>query len=287
MYALFLTTPEASHNDNHTRLPAAFAAGGWQVHSAPVSSLRLEGKRLYAGNLSLSDYDLIWPVGFGSRGGFLDRQQLLSLCPTSQLINDPLMQTTLHAKTVWLDLAPLSMVAQQRAELGHFMRQHGGAWVLKPTAASYGAEVYKVENPEQLQTLVDGNRYWLLQRYLPEIIHGETRTLVAGGTHIGSYLRKPRAGEFRANMAQGAEAVATVLSAAEQDQVNQVVERLNRANIGFAAVDTCAGYVLEVNVANPGGLATLAEVYGRSFDADLVAAVTQSAGDSAPSGTRT
>ena len=31
--------------------------------------------------------------------------------------------------------------------------------------------------------------------------------------------------------------------------------------IGFAAVDTCSGFAIEVNVVNPGGLSTLDELY--------------------------
>ena len=46
--------------------------------------------------------------------------------------------------------------------------------------------------------------------------------------------------------------------------MQQVHAELSAAGVGFASIDTVAGYVMEVNVANPGGLATLAEVYGEA-----------------------
>jgi glutathione synthase/RimK-type ligase-like ATP-grasp enzyme len=56
--------------------------------------------------------------------------------------------------------------------------------------------------------------------------------------------------------------------------INDIVEDLKRRRIGYAAIDTVGDYLMEVNIANPGGLGTLATVYGRDFGADVVSAVT-------------
>ena len=45
----------------------------------------------------------------------------------------------------------------------------------------------------------------MVQRYLPAVRQGETRTLVCGNEIIGSYLRVPHEG-FKANLAADAQA---------------------------------------------------------------------------------
>ncbi len=44
-------------------------------------------------------------------------------------------------------------------------------------------------------------------------------------------------------------------------------------NIGFAAVDTCEGFLIEVNIVNPGGLSSLQDVYGEDFSKKTALAI--------------
>ena len=53
--------------------------------------------------------------------------------------------------------------------------------------------------------------YFMLQRFLPAIAQGETRTLVVAGRQIGSYLRVPT-DDLHANLAQRGRAETTTLS---------------------------------------------------------------------------
>jgi glutathione synthase/RimK-type ligase-like ATP-grasp enzyme len=46
-------------------------------------------------------------------------------------------------------------------------------------------------------------------------------------------------------------------------------------HIGFAAIDLVDDVLMEVNVANPGGLGTLNKLYDEDFGPALVRAVTQ------------
>ena len=128
-----------------------------------------------------------------------------------------------------------------------------------------------------LQTLIGGEaaRYCILQRYVPEIAQGETRTLVSGGTIIGSYLRTPQDG-LRANLNAGASPTTTELECAELSLVQRLAGELLEAGAAFAAVDTAHGYLVEVNIANPGGLATLSALYGEDPTPAAVAAIASS-----------
>jgi glutathione synthase len=108
---------------------------------------------------------------------------------------------------------------------------------------------------------------------VPEIENGEIRTLVAAGEIIGSYRRLP-INSIHANLSAGSQALPVATKDINMRLINDIVADLKRRRIGYAAIDTVGDYLMEVNLANPGGLGTLATVYGRDFGADVVSAVT-------------
>lgn len=275
---MFMVTPPvpgAVDNDNHRRIPAAFKQAGWETLVGAHEDLYLSRNRLYCGSAPLHDFDLIWPVGFGPRDTYLDRVQLLDTEPALPLIAPAATVTRLHGKAAWLRFAPPTLVSREVQTVMQTVADRGGRWVLKPTGGSYGKDVYLVEDAEAVHQVMSKRpgAYWMLQAYVTEIVDGEMRTLIAGGDILGSYRRVPASGRLTANLATEGRAQRDALSADEQDLVAQVVQMLNTARVGFAAVDTCGGFVMEVNVANPGGLGTLSELYGEDYGARLAASV--------------
>ncbi|GIR63389.1 MAG: hypothetical protein CM15mP68_0550 [Pseudomonadota bacterium] len=55
--------------------------------------------------------------------------------------------------------------------------------------------------------------------------------------------------------------------------LNRLVAELSQRQIGYAAIDTVGDYLMEVNLANPGGLATLTALYERDFATQVVRAI--------------
>ena len=82
-------------------------------------------------------------------------------------------------------------------------------------------------------------------------------------------METPESG-FKANLTQTGIPTRTDLTPAERKQLVPVLEILNAKEIKFAAIDLCGGYVLEVNVANPGGLSTMADLYEQDLALCLV-----------------
>ena len=76
---------------------------------------------------------------------------------------------------------------------------------------------------------------------------------------------------MRANLAQMANAEKTTLEGAAANLVATIQQDLIDNRIGFAAIDTVGQWLMEVNIANPGGLGTL----NRLFDADVGPKVVQ------------
>ena len=252
---LLLVTPPrvgAPKNDNPLRLETAFRTAGCRVTVAPHEAVL---------SLPLSPFDLIWPVGFGPLAGYPARLKAMAQHARSLFVSAPEAVGQLHSKDKWLRYAPETHVADDPRILIEFA-DRGGQWVLKPNVGSYGRHVVRVSASRDIAKLMNAHPgTWLLQRYVPEIVQGEYRTLTAGGAIIGTYLRKPADG-FHANLSQRSEAAAATLPNDHASILARTVDTLNPHSIRFAAVDTCGGHLMEVNVANPGGMATLDQLYG-------------------------
>jgi glutathione synthase len=274
--AFLLGDTRIARNDNHERLPEGFAAAGWAVSLLPQESIRLDPGGVLLGTERADRFDLIWPLGLGRVATFFDRMQLLRQVPQDRFVTRVDALVYLHAKYRWWRFMPETYASNDAGYLMSVLRR-GGQWVLKPSAGSYGRDVQLVTADQSgeaaVERLTAGGTYCFLQRFVPAVRHGEKRTLVAGGRVIGSYLRLAD-GSFRSNLALGAHAQPTALDDGERALVETIAAELVQEGVGYAAVDTVYPYLIEVNLANPGGLSTLTELYGRDdFAQKTVAAV--------------
>lgn len=272
---LFLISPPSSvrqepmfGNDNADTLPTAFRAAGWKVTQALHQSIHRKPSGLASNHTDLCEYDLLWPIGFGPRRGFLDWLQLINELPERKVINAPSALVLAHGKGAWLQQSADSYIAADPQTLIDAMQKDGGDWVVKPLAGSFGEGVIQLHSDQAtaLTSLMNkrSGEYFVLQRFLPEITLGETRTLVVGGQIIGSYLRVPT-NQLHANLAKHGQAQVTNLSSAQAALIEQIIADLQSQHIGFAAIDLVGDTLMEVNIANPGGLSTLNSLYRTDF----------------------
>ncbi len=263
----FLAAPGDSANDNRERLPAAFEAAGWGVAVLYHETLALTADGVAAcdargGLVPLAPFDLVWIVGLGARETFLDRMQMLNTLDQARFVNTAGALVYLHGK---FDLAEFGPETHASADVDALMEivSHGGRWVVKPTAGSFGRDVFLLSADDfhcravfEHLTGRGAGRYCLLQRYVEQAERNEKRVIVAGGGIIGAYAKTG------GNLATGAVARSTELDAAETALVRKVVAHLHSRGARFAGIDLAAPYVLEANVANPGGLGTLERLTG-------------------------
>ncbi|MEM1432652.1 MAG: hypothetical protein AAGG11_01205 [Pseudomonadota bacterium] len=268
-------------NDNHQRLPLAFRRAGWAVTVCPSDSLALDADGLSCAAGPLEQFERIWHLGFGTAATFFDRMQMLFNLPAERFVTSPVALLTLHGKFRWLEYMPETHVSNDPRHLLARTGQ-GGEWVLKPPAGSFGREVRhlvgqrlgseqdeakQAHNQALLAAATDGGRYAVLQRYLPEVTAGETRVLTAAGQLIGQYLRVPVASGADdrpplANRAAGATTQVVSLNREQAFIASRVANDLLALGVGFAAIDLVGENLLEVNIANPGGLERLTELKG-------------------------
>lgn len=262
--AFLVSEPSAgapSHNDNHQRLPALLSAHGWQVVVREHASLHVQQGELLLGEDNVQDYNLIWPIGFGPQALSLDLFQLLQLAPQARLQTHAAAYLNLHGKAVWQSLAPPTAVGHTADQLHTIMTQYPAPWVLKPNAGSLGRDVHTVHSRDEIEAIISKRRpqYWLLQPYLNAVQTGEYRTLVFDDVVLGTYKRLPGPAGL-ANLNQDGTAEVAQLPAADQPVLQAAMNVLGEHGVGFAAVDTVDGQLMEVNLANPGGLATLQQL---------------------------
>jgi glutathione synthetase len=281
---LLSTATTDAANDNPERLAAAFRNAGWNVVRRDQDSIRSAGGLLTLGpdDRPLEAFDLIWLLGLGDRHSFLDRMQLLANVHPRRMVNTSIALLELHAKHALplaelSDLHPDTYASCDPAWLRSIV-ETGGDWILKPSAGSFGHHVARVDASHPgldmlLEGLTgpDGSSYCIVQRYVPEIEIGETRVLVANCEVVGCYRRLPGP-DHRANLSAGAQTARHTLTTSEQRIARRVTEFLRGRGVRFAAIDIAGRYVIEYNIANPGGMETIERLTGRNPALDIVAA---------------
>ena len=231
-----------------------------------VQAADAQGRFIY-----VEEHDLVWVLGFGTRSNFFDKVQLLKLASERvAFVNTPDAFVYLHAKYHLTDyrgtLRHPETYASHSAAWLHAQLSDGAIWIAKPPASSFGRGVFRLtaRDPNAraiLEQLTDHGHgtYCLLQRYVPQIGGGEKRVLIAAGVVIGAYLRQP-SNTGITNLAVGGLPVRCTLSAEETLACTELADVLAERGVNYAGVDLVYPWLIEVNVANPGGLATLVEL---------------------------
>lgn len=290
---LLTALPDPPADDNATLLAPSLCERGRDVRLACIDDLHLGSDGVAVsttrGSLPLTTCDLIWILGFGRRETFLDKMQLLATVP-ARFVNSVTALLSLHGKYPFPEASdrfpqPPTFAHRDPAFLLERARTLGGDWVIKPPGGSFGRDVHRLASddvrlPALLRAGTAEGRYLLLQRYCPEVEAGEHRVLVAGGRVIGAYRRRhPDAAAGAANLARGGVAVAAEADPERDALAARAAGWLQERGVAFAGLDLAGPWVLEANIVNPGGLATLAALDGRNRAPEVVDAVLASVAD--------
>jgi glutathione synthase len=164
--------------------------------------------------------------------------------------------------------------------MGDFLREHGKA-VVKPLDGMGGRSIFVLDHDDKnrnvvFETLTDyGNRYAIIQRYLPEIVTGgDCRVLLVDGEPVPYALqRMPDRNDNRGNLAAGARAESRPLNERDRWLCAQIGPRLKAAGMIFVGLDVIGDYVTEINVTSPTGIRELNRKHGVDIGASLMDAI--------------
>lgn len=183
-----------------------------------------------------------------------------------RVVNDPrsLPHTSHKAYVATLPGVPRprTLITRSRASALAFAADCPAGVVVKPARACGGRGVSLARGPRRLHGIdeamrrasaASGDRYTVVQEYLPEAAAGERRLLWLDGELLGGYLRQRAPGDFRHNLKVGGQPLPCRLDATDAALCDALSPHLVRDGVRFAGIDVIGGRVVEVNTLNPGG----------------------------------
>jgi glutathione synthase len=198
------------------------------------------------------------------------------------LVNDPrgLRELNEHLAVLrFPELTPPTICTRSSARLQAFLREQGGAIVVKPVDGFGGLGIFLVrENDPNASSIFEtstgaGSRWTLAQRYLPAATEGDKRILIVDGEPVGAVLRVPAATEARGNLHVGGRAVKTSLDAADRRIIETIAPTLRKYGQILVGIDVIGGMLTEVNITSPTGVRHISRLDGINAAAPILAAI--------------
>src|SRR6202050_659684 len=197
--------------------------------------------------------------------------------PKTLVVNDPASVRNAPEKIFVMDfpdLMPPALISRAPDEINSFRNAHG-AVVMKPLHGHGGAAVFRIL-PQDMNfgSLFDMfsvtfKEPWVIQRFLPEVKHGDKRIILVDGEFAGAVNRVPAADDLRSNMVRGGAAQATELSDRERAICATVGPYLRKRGLLFVGIDVIDGNLTEINVTSPTGIRAIARLNGPDVAAKI------------------
>jgi len=179
--------------------------------------------------------------------------------------------------TAWFpQCCPPTLVTRDHARLRAFLDEHGDI-VVKPMEGMGGSSVFRVrrgaDNVNVIFEMLTAHqrRYAMAQRFIPEIVNGDTRILMLDGEPIEYGLaRVPAKDDLRGNLAAGAVGHGRALTARDRWLAAQVAPALRERGLLFVGLDVIGDYLTEINVTSPTCIRELDEQFGLDIGGKLM-----------------
>jgi len=252
---------------------------------APVQRLEVrdqEGDHFKLGEptrTSLASFDVVllrqdppFDLAYITSTHFLER-----IHPKTLVVNNPASVRNAPEKIFVMEfpeLMPPTLISRDLDEINSFRSQHG-AVVMKPLHGHGGAAVFRIL-PQDMNF---GSLYdmfsvtfrepWVIQRFLPEVKHGDKRIILVDGEFAGAVNRVPAADDLRSNMVRGGAAQSTELSPREQEICAHLGPALRERGLLFVGIDVIDGNLTEINVTSPTGIRAIARLGGPDVAAKI------------------
>jgi glutathione synthase len=201
--------------------------------------------------------------------------------PKTLVVNNPASVRNAPEKIFVMDfpeLMPPTLISRDLDEINSFRAEHG-AVVMKPLHGHGGAAVFRIlpqdMNFGSLYDLfsVTFREPWVIQRFLPEVKHGDKRIILVDGEFAGAVNRVPAADDLRSNMVRGGAANATELTDREREICARLGPALRERGLLFVGIDVIDGNLTEINVTSPTGIRAIARLGGPDVAAKIWDAV--------------
>ncbi|MDP1535093.1 MAG: glutathione synthase [Rubrivivax sp.] len=161
-----------------------------------------------------------------------------------------------------------TLVTRSADDVKRFHAEHRDI-ILKPLDGMGGMGIFRVgADGMNLGSITEtlnrgGAQTLMVQKYLPEIVHGDKRILVIGGEAVPfSLARIPQGSEIRGNLAVGGKGVAMALTAREREIAAALGPLLAARGLLLVGLDVIGDCLTEINVTSPTCFAEISEQSG-------------------------
>ena len=192
------------------------------------------------------------------------------LQPATLVVNDPAHVRNAPEKvfvTEFPDLMPATLISRDLAEIKAFRAEYGDI-VMKPLYGKGGEAVFRLAREDlNFGSLYDlftatFREQWVVQKFLPNIKHGDKRIILVDGEYAGAVNRIPAADDLRSNMVRGGAPAATELTKREAEICKRIGPALRERGLLFVGIDVIDGYLTEINVTSPTGIRAISNLGG-------------------------
>jgi glutathione synthase len=190
--------------------------------------------------------------------------------PKTLVVNDPAHVRNAPEKvfvTEFPDLMPPTLITRDLSEIKTFRAEHGDI-VMKPLYGKGGEAVFRLAREDlNFGSLYDlftatFREQWVVQKFLPNIKHGDKRIILVDGEFAGAVNRVPAADDLRSNMVRGGVPAATELTKRETEICKRIGPALRERGLLFVGIDVIDGYLTEINVTSPTGIRAIKNLGG-------------------------
>ena len=150
-----------------------------------------------------------------------------------------------------------TLVTRSADDVRAFHAEHKDI-ILKPLDGMGGMGIFRVgEDGRNLGSIIEtlnqeGATSIMVQKFLPDIVHGDKRVLIIGGKPIPYCLaRIPQGNEVRGNLAAGGKGVAQPLHAQDEAIATAIGKVLAPRGLLLIGLDVIGHSVTEINVTSP------------------------------------
>lgn len=152
-----------------------------------------------------------------------------------------------------------TIVTKNKDVILEFLQTHAQC-VIKPIDLMAGRGVFKISlNDVNCGAILEASTNYftqtvMVQRFIPEVIHGDRRIFIVHGEVISHCLyRIPQGNAIRGNIAAGGRGEVHQLRPEDYVVANKVAKWLKEQNIVFSGIDIIGNKLTEINITSPTG----------------------------------
>ena len=178
--------------------------------------------------------------------------------------NEKILGNTLSNKQI------PTIITSNKKHIMDFLKKHKKI-VLKPMNLMAGKGIISLSYNDNIDFLAkefdESRQYVICQKFINEIINGDTRILITNGVvHEDVLVRYPPKNDFRSNLSYGGKYEVKKINKKYLNYLKEVAEYLKYNRIYFAGVDMIGDYITEINITSPTGIKQIEEKNKRISD---------------------